>query len=547
MADRFDFYFRQKVTESELDGAFAAMEQADFDQFIDHGLTGLVEGLDVSENAGTPNLTVDIAAGTAYSKAGERMRVGAQQDLDVSVDDSAVSTAVGSGGNEKIVSVFILFDRVLTDPRLDGNSVTVFFSRAESFQFSVVQGPESVAPATPPALDPDKILLADITRTFGQTQIFDGDISFDRRETVFNIDVGNVVINTGRLRQAVTDIAQALDDHITGVGAAHPTSAIDGAADTVGDASVTATTLDAQINEILAEINDRVLRAGDTITGALQVDGAVDARNRITLGADLLGSEANGLIARIKADGIAGATGERVLLSEHIDPDSTTDNCRVYISGNGGLEIVINATWDGSNWNQDNGAGNSTYMELKDDGIRRRLSTPGFNGGSWADAGWERTLQRFEGTDNATIELRDGRLIINDTGTGIPNSNPPHTNAPSNLNTFMASTIPKAYGRIEIGVSGTVDFTEGYNFDTPANPGASSIMTIPFDTAFDDGEYTVVLGLMTAGDFAIHVTGEATGQFQIVLRTMSTGATLGYDSTGGGIEIGFAVFGKVAS
>ena len=69
------------------------------------------------------------------------------------------------------------FDRALSDPRVDGNSLTVFFREDESFKFLVAQGAEAPAGnAIPPPLHSDAILLADITRTFGQTQVLAANI-----------------------------------------------------------------------------------------------------------------------------------------------------------------------------------------------------------------------------------------------------------------------------------------------------------------------------------------------------------------------------------
>lgn len=44
MADRVDFYFRQRVTEAELDLAFGLLEQADRDLAADIGIYGIVTG-----------------------------------------------------------------------------------------------------------------------------------------------------------------------------------------------------------------------------------------------------------------------------------------------------------------------------------------------------------------------------------------------------------------------------------------------------------------------------------------------------------------------
>ena len=44
MADRVDFYFRQRVTEAELDLAFALLEKTDRDLAADRNIYGIVSG-----------------------------------------------------------------------------------------------------------------------------------------------------------------------------------------------------------------------------------------------------------------------------------------------------------------------------------------------------------------------------------------------------------------------------------------------------------------------------------------------------------------------
>ena len=84
---------------------------------------------------------------------------------------NGVATEVSAANKEKVVSIFLRFDRSLSDPRIDGNSLTVFFKRDESFKLVVVQGPEAAAgQAVPPALRSDALLLADVVRRFGQVR-----------------------------------------------------------------------------------------------------------------------------------------------------------------------------------------------------------------------------------------------------------------------------------------------------------------------------------------------------------------------------------------
>lgn len=227
MSDRKDFFFRQKVTEAELDGALDDLENADLAQVTDANAEGVWFGLGVAENGLGQDESVDVAAGAAYDQLGQRMFLASLQNVDVSVDNVSASTQVGSGGNEKLIGVYLKFDRVLSDPRVDGNSITVFFERDESFEFVVRQGPEEAAPATTfPALQADEILLADVRRVFADNTIADADVETTRRENSWVQTIGEtpgvaaseVAFTPGATWATINTIAatdvQALGDEI---------------------------------------------------------------------------------------------------------------------------------------------------------------------------------------------------------------------------------------------------------------------------------------------------------------------------------------------
>lgn len=269
MADRFDYFFRQKVTETELDDGFAALENADRAQNVDLNLIGIASSAVVTEHSGVPDLTVDISGSSiVYDKLGERIAWGPTQTVDVSVDENAVSTAVTVPGNEKIVSVFAKFTRILTDPRIDGNSVTVYFNQAEGFEFVVRQGAEGAAPATPVALDATYILLADVRRSFGQTQILNSDITgptgtytaiTDRREDMFKYSAGAFTIAVGTAEESDTALLTLLNAHIVNPNA-HPASAIDWAGGAAWLDGVTnpAATVEVQLDKIITDLTSQV-------------------------------------------------------------------------------------------------------------------------------------------------------------------------------------------------------------------------------------------------------------------------------------------------
>ncbi len=327
--DRRDFFFLQKVQEDELDDAFSGAEDALFNISLDVGFFGVMFGLAVLEQSPTPDLTVRvIGPGAAIDQVGQRAATAGTQTVDLSVDSSSVSTAVAGAPNEKIVSLFIEFARANSDPRIDGNSVSLFFVNDESFSFFVTQGAEGIPPATPPPLEPDKVLLADVTRTFAQTQIFDAQIAAgdtalggaitDRRQDHIVIDTTFVDIRTGSFAAALLALAQEIDTFVAGAaasityaggpnwadGTTNPTTDVEaqldkiisdlatgaGTAKVQGAAlagspdSVSSGTLAAQLASLLGHINDRLELTGGTVSGDI-IPG--------TPGTDAIGSVGN--------------------------------------------------------------------------------------------------------------------------------------------------------------------------------------------------------------------------------------------------------------
>jgi hypothetical protein len=258
MASRRDYFYRQLVAEDELDAGFQGLEDADRAILADLGLWGIAGELgNTTQHAGTPNLTVDLTAPVwMYDKIGQRIYIPSPQTKDLSVDDASVSTAVSGGGNEKWLALFAVFDRALTDARVDGNSNTVFFVRDETFKLSVVQGVEAaIGLATKPALSGTNILLADVRLIQGQTQILNADINFTRREKMFNITGGSVTVVASSVKGAIG----ALKDGINGVitGATHiPATGVDyaGGANWRDATTNPAATVEVQIDKIISDL-----------------------------------------------------------------------------------------------------------------------------------------------------------------------------------------------------------------------------------------------------------------------------------------------------
>jgi hypothetical protein len=258
MSNRLDYYFRQRVTEAELDMGFAELEQADQNLAADLGFTGVLANAVVSQHAPVPDLTVDVSGpGSILDQLGHRIFFSALQNVSVAQDDNGVSTAVSTAGKEKIVSVLVKFDRSLSDPRVDGNSLTVFFRRDESFKFVVVQGAEAAAGgAIPPPLQPDAILLADITRTFNQSQILMTNISTGRRQDAIVLTGSPRSLRRGRTIEGLADLLGFINAHANGTGNRHLAAAIDyaGGGAWADGTTNSAVSVEAQLDKVISDL-----------------------------------------------------------------------------------------------------------------------------------------------------------------------------------------------------------------------------------------------------------------------------------------------------
>lgn len=275
MADRTDFYFRQRVTEAELDLAFAQLERADRNLAADIGVRGILSGAVPAPHEPVADLTIDLTApARAYDRLGQRIFFGTGQRVDCSMDHAGLPTDVPTAGEERWLGVFLRFDRLLSDPRTDGNSREVFFRRDESFELVVRQGPAAPAGRAPRvALEPDELLVCEVLRRHGQTQIVAGDIDTSRRE-VFVFATGDAIAVLGggwrTLAPAVATVQAALDAaddeltrHFDGSGRRHGADQID-----LAPRHFIAST---NVQGALHELLDRLVSIADGTPGASRV------------------------------------------------------------------------------------------------------------------------------------------------------------------------------------------------------------------------------------------------------------------------------------
>jgi hypothetical protein len=211
----FDFYFRQIVTQTVMDWTFAQAQLADHDQSVDNVFVGIMNGLGVVENHLGPDMSVDIDNGVAYTDEGARVfEADVLTNLDCSVDEYNVPTAVVNPGNERWLTVFARFTRDLQDPAIDGNGLEVYTKQLEDCELIVHQGAEAaVGLASRPAMIENAVLLADINLAFGQTTIQTAlHIHYDRRQDWTRV-VGTTLADFvhGNAKDAVEELYTILD------------------------------------------------------------------------------------------------------------------------------------------------------------------------------------------------------------------------------------------------------------------------------------------------------------------------------------------------
>jgi hypothetical protein len=339
--DRFDFYFRQKVSEAELDAAFDAVEQAFVNFVATFGYVGIGKGADATEK-GVPNLSVDVSGPAfIYDQAGQLIRFGPTQNVDVSIDEDGVSTAVVTGGWKRRLSVFAKFKRNLSDPRTDGDSNVVQYNRAEGFEFKVVAGAEHATTPVAPALRADQILVCDILLDDGETTILNADIEKTRTQLVYDLTGSPLAIRQRDLQSTLQDMVD--------------------------------------------EINN-LLGANNTWTGAQTFTGDVDFTKAIT--SDLATAVEPMLTSTKSADDFTGD--RRKILELKLD---NTDNLYLRMFSDGGtagraaLLMTINADWSGTQWESDETPNNDAYLLTYSGSVVLRYKQQP-TGANWADSAW---------------------------------------------------------------------------------------------------------------------------------------------------------------
>lgn len=296
MADRVDYYFRQRVTEAELDLGFELLERADRNLAADLRVRGIVSGAVPAPHEPVADLTVDLAApARAYDRLGQRIFFGTGQRVDCSTDHAGLPTEILSAVEERWVGVFLRFHRLLSEPRTDGSSREVMFRRDESFELVVRQAAAAATGSAPRVpLEPDELLVCEVKRRPGQTQILAADIDTSRREAfVFaSGEAIEILSGTWSTLAPVANTAQAaLDEvdakltaHVTGTGLRHRANQLD----LPPRGFVAATNVEGAIHEIVDDLSSIADGSpGAARIGADAVPGAPLALGPSTVDAQL--------------------------------------------------------------------------------------------------------------------------------------------------------------------------------------------------------------------------------------------------------------------
>jgi hypothetical protein len=252
--DRLNFYYLQRVLESEMDltqaNALAALKRAR----ADCGIVGVHANGAVTPNA-PPDLHVLVSGpGLASDPVGERIYWAVQQTVDCSQDHLGNSTAVSLAGKERWISVIAEYDETLADPVTDGTGAIVYTRIYESFNLYVEMAAEqALGTNLKPALPSDGVLLADIKLVFAQVQILAGNIDLTRRQDLVR-EAGAIIPSFvyGTHGAAIAALFGYVDALSSGGGVAF---ALDPAGTKWRDAStIAAANVNAAITEIVADL-----------------------------------------------------------------------------------------------------------------------------------------------------------------------------------------------------------------------------------------------------------------------------------------------------
>ena len=256
--DRVDFFFRQLLSEAELDEAFDQAQDAinERTSSLSGGLTGIISGLNLVESD-PPSMSMYVSSGVAYDPQGRRMARTSDTGVSLATDWDGATTTVSAPGNFRWVSVFAKFEYELSDPRADGTGAVVQYHRSRHMTMLVVASGEGVSPTRPPLRD-DARLVGEVLLAFGTASVATADVDVSRREDL--VRIARVAGPLSLADFAATDFPSAfstLFDRMASVdGAVGIGADLIGAEAVAGDAPLAEGTVGSQLSELSGYIAD---------------------------------------------------------------------------------------------------------------------------------------------------------------------------------------------------------------------------------------------------------------------------------------------------
>jgi hypothetical protein len=237
--DRLRFFFDELVTDGDMNLAFDQVEEADWRLASDLGVFGILGGAVPVPHQPVPDLSIDLTGpARAYDRLGRRVFVGAALTVGLEYDSDGTPTAVSAVGLERWLSVSLRFTRAEYDPRTDGNSQVIQFRQDETAEYIVRIGPEAPAgTAQRLPLESDELLVCDVIRRQGQTEVVATDIDTGRRQTFVMSAAEAIAAQPGlwqtvhptapTVQSALDAVDGVLTEHVAGVAHRHRAEHID--------------------------------------------------------------------------------------------------------------------------------------------------------------------------------------------------------------------------------------------------------------------------------------------------------------------------------
>ncbi|MBN2546578.1 MAG: hypothetical protein JXB50_12330 [Spirochaetes bacterium] len=163
--DRRNYYYGKDIFTAEMTDL-----QDNVENSINSVKKILGKGIFKNGNLQINVLTLNIDETILFDNSGNTIKVNAQA-LDLS--------SYIPGSNKKIVSITAKFKRNYSQQETDDLGVLQYFKEDESYEILYIQSAVSENPI-PPAIPDENVLIADVTLSFGMTEILTENISYER-------------------------------------------------------------------------------------------------------------------------------------------------------------------------------------------------------------------------------------------------------------------------------------------------------------------------------------------------------------------------------